>query len=1465
MQRVLKNIGLAFCLFIFVFLFAVWAAFEILQTPSGKQTLVQLIEKVSESGGQPVKIGSLEGDFPSTIILTDISVFDADGLWLNIDRVETRWNPWDLFAGKVKIREISLQTVDLIRKPLSKESNEDESPKETSEGLPVLPVSVEIDRFGAQTIRLGEKVLGESVMLSFESQFSYMGLNQGLSLLLDAKRIDETPGALKLQASFIPTTKNLSINLNANEPPGGVLVRVMNIPDHPEMSATVQGEGSLEDWESRFEFNAGNSIKTFGTARIKAIDEEKYGLDLLMTASLSPLIDAQYREILQDPVTLTSGLVLESTENLLINNFDISNSAFQVGLKGNVGIEDQKIDLQYSVSPKDDSFYQSLAPGLRWKSVIVSGIAKGLMNQPDLGLKLDAVSFSKNEIMIPLVNVKFSIIPDRHFGQKGLILDIDGNGFLSQPKGLDPVVEQLVPDKIKWKLATSVNLDQQQIDLKQFETSIKNLALALKGNINQWGQQVNVTAEISSPDLSGFSGVAKTQLAGKFNLGMEIEAQEFGQTVQAKITSVLQNLETEFPEVKVIVGDQFKLTGTVRRNKTGKTEVETLKFEGAEFFGIINAVINEDQNLDSDWYFVIPRLAELSEIAKVDLSGEMAISGEANGGISSPKVTTQIEGKNLVVDGNPIDVAQLNLNVENLLKNPSGSLTTKARFNEMDASTSTEFIMQSDNLLELKNIQVQGLGSEIIGSLLVNLKPVSLTGSLNGKIHDYVQINELLGQKLSADAGFGVDFINESGQAVKFLAKIEKFKLDSETPLSVQTVNLSGVVTNALDDPKLKSQLKITGVNQSKTNLENMVFKIQGSAKELDYDLQAKAGVQEGPSGKIDTTGKLNVQGDSKKLSIKTFAGSVGAIPFNMTEPALLTISGANVELNKFILKIQDGLVSSNFKKNTSGLFADLSIDHFPVNVVDQIQPGLGVGGIINGKASLSANMVNPQGNLDFTISDLTFAEVSKKGLSPATANLKGHWKSDLANVNFLLTQPSVGDFKINGNVPLVMDKKTQGIKVPANAPIKASVRGQAVLDILNNMLMASGNQVKGKMDLSVDVDGVIEKPKVAGILKLEEGKFENLNFGTTLDAIAMNINFDNDHLQIDKMVAKTPGGGSLSAKGNIKKSTEDDFVADLKFSTDSAKLMEIDTVTAQITSDIQLTGPVKSPFLKGEIKIDHADIYIPNTLPPSVVVLEVEETENEPVEGEIKIEADNKDEKELEIGLDLAIKAPGEIFIRGRGVDAQLEGDLKVTGTSKKPSVDGLFKMRRGTLEILSRKVKFKQGVVGFDGVPDREPDLDFKAEIPTKNITIIVGVTGAVSNPKIKLNSIPEKPQDEILANLLFDKSAGAMTPLEAVQLANSAAQLAGVGGQGPGFMDNIRGSLGLDTLKFSGDDSGPGVEAGRYVAEGVYVGVKQGIGENSSAAVIEYEVTPNVTVESGIDAASESKLGVKMEWDY
>ncbi|MND08698.1 hypothetical protein D3C83_314940 [compost metagenome] len=58
---------------------------------------------------------------------------------------------------------------------------------------------------------------------------------------------------------------------------------------------------------------------------------------------------------------------------------------------------------------------------------------------------------------------------------------------------------------------------------------------------------------------------------------------------------------------------------------------------------------------------------------------------------------------------------------------------------------------------------------------------------------------------------------------------------------------------------------------------------------------------------------------------------------------------------------------------------------------------------------------------------------------------------------------------------------------------------------------------------------------------------------------------------------------------------------------------------------------------------------------------------------------------------------------------------------------------------------------------------------------------------------------------------------------------------------------------------------VEAGRYVAPGVYVGARQGAAGTSSRSVVEVDVLNNVKVEGDVGADSNGRVGIKMEWDY
>jgi translocation and assembly module TamB len=241
-------------------------------------------------------------------------------------------------------------------------------------------------------------------------------------------------------------------------------------------------------------------------------------------------------------------------------------------------------------------------------------------------------------------------------------------------------------------------------------------------------------------------------------------------------------------------------------------------------------------------------------------------------------------------------------------------------------------------------------------------------------------------------------------------------------------------------------------------------------------------------------------------------------------------------------------------------------------------------------------------------------------------------------------------------------------------------------------------------------------------------------------------------------------------------------------------------------------------------------------------------------------------------IGLDLTVAGNNRIFVRGRGLTAEFGGQLKVTGTADRPSVTGRFTMLKGTLDLLAKTFTFKRGFIDFDGVWPVDPRLDLLAEATANQVTAQVQISGTAKQPKLELTSPQGLPQDEVLARVLFGKSVGSLGAVEAVQLAQSAATLAGFGG-GTGLMDKVRRTLGIDRLEFTGGENGKGgaVQAGRYVSDRVYVGVEQGVGTsgsggaNQSRAKVEVDITKNLKAEAGVGANSDTRLGLKFEWDY
>ncbi len=110
------------------------------------------------------------------------------------------------------------------------------------------------------------------------------------------------------------------------------------------------------------------------------------------------------------------------------------------------------------------------------------------------------------------------------------------------------------------------------------------------------------------------------------------------------------------------------------------------------------------------------------------------------------------------------------------------------------------------------------------------------------------------------------------------------------------------------------------------------------------------------------------------------------------------------------------------------------------------------------------------------------------------------------------------------------------------------------------------------------------------------------------------------------------------------------------------------------------------------------------------------------------------------------------------------------------------------------------------------------------------------------------------------------GELSAFEAAQLAKTAAELSGSGVGGFDILGEIQNTLGLDVLRVDqGASGGTTVSAGKYLREGVYVGVEQGALASDSGVKVEVDITDNISVDTKIGNDASSDVGVNWKWDY
>ena len=536
-------------------------------------------------------------------------------------------------------------------------------------------------------------------------------------------------------------------------------------------------------------------------------------------------------------------------------------------------------------------------------------------------------------------------------------------------------------------------------------------------------------------------------------------------------------------------------------------------------------------------------------------------------------------------------------------------------------------------------------------------------------------------------------------------------------------------------------------------------------------------------------------------------------------------------------------------------LALDVTLQSFPLSVLNAVVPGQNLGGNVTGTADVQGTLADPQVAFDLAGRDISAAPLTEFGIGALSFSASGQYGGGAVVLSSAtVSGPQDLSFSVSGRIPV------------SGPGLNVSVDGRIPLSLANRFLAERGTQVSGTLVADIGVSGSLDNPVVTGSISTSGAALVDPQANIRLTGISLSASATAQTVTINSLSASVAGGGTVNASGTI--SIADGFPANLSIRLQDFRYSDGELVVATVDGTLSVTGALaRDPLISGDILIERAEITIAGSLGGGPTAIDVIHVNPPPAVAATLERARANDGTPIPTArpsvarLDVAVRAPNQIFVRGRGLDAELGGQVRITGPVTNVQPVGAFNLIRGRLSILGQRITFDEGRVSLVG--DLDPFIDFVARTESGDITVFITVRGRVSDPAIEFSSQPDLPQDEVLARLIFNRGIGELSALQIAQLAAAAAELAG--GSNTSLLGSLRNATGLDDLDVVTNAQGEtAVRAGRYIEENVYLGVEAGA-QGSTRGTINLDITEDLKARGSVGSDGGSSIGLFYEKDY
>jgi translocation and assembly module TamB len=428
-----------------------------------------------------------------------------------------------------------------------------------------------------------------------------------------------------------------------------------------------------------------------------------------------------------------------------------------------------------------------------------------------------------------------------------------------------------------------------------------------------------------------------------------------------------------------------------------------------------------------------------------------------------------------------------------------------------------------------------------------------------------------------------------------------------------------------------------------------------------------------------------------------------------------------------------------------------------------------------------------------------------------------------------------LGSLSAEGSSVLTRKAGLWGLAATAPLQTRADFSVNSLAWLAPFLDKTGGLIIDGSVQAQVSGSGTFARPRLSGGIKGERFKLELPEQGVQLRDGQFVAELVDDVLLLRRFNLKG-GKGNLSGQG---RASLDAGVPSMQLAlkADQLEVLSRPDRLLTLSGAGEATWVDKRIQVESSLKADRGLIELPKGDAPSA-------SDDVVVMG--RQQAALRKKSPYAIRFDLDMDLGDRFFLKGRGLDAQLGGAVKlVSGGDDLPRSSGSIRIVKGAYAAYGQRLEIVRGILNFQGPVDN-PGLNIVAMRKNQEVEAGVAISGSARVPSVKLVSNPTVPDSEKLSWLVLGHGIETSSGQEFSALQTAAGALLAAG-ESVTLQQRIAHAAGLEevSLRGAGTLQGTVLTLGKRLSSRAYLSYEQGLSGAETLAKINYTLTPRISV--------------------